>query len=315
MISLLNTVIQDYNVGNQIFTEEIVADLEALFPHDVLIHLPYWDDFSPRTLDYMRRSKVTFFGGANSLTSDMERVKYMGVSAENVHTVPPFVLVGVGWWKYEETPTEQTKYILQHALHKDMVHSVRDHHTQDMLRQCGIENVMVTGCPSVWAFSAEKCLNIPGSKSDSVLLGLSDAVRERAFDEMLVAALHKNYKHLYFWPQGPKDLAYVQSLSDQFQIIPSHLSALDRFLRNTPSVDYVGTRLHTGIRALQHLKRSIIICVDNRAEEMRKSIHLPVVSVDNEVELTQYIHSEFKTDIRIPVAEIRQWKKQFAALQ
>ena len=43
------------------------------------------------------------------------------------------------------------------------------------------------------------------------------------------------------------------------------------------NIEYIGTRLHGGIRALQHGRRTMIIAVDGRAMEKKKDIHLPVV--------------------------------------
>ena len=42
--------------------------------------------------------------------------------------------------------------------------------------------------------------------------------------------------------------------------------------------DYVGTRLHAGILALNYRKRTLIIAVDNRAAEMKTDINLPVIA-------------------------------------
>lgn len=55
-------------------------------------------------------------------------------------------------------------------------------------------------------------------------------------------------------------------------------------------MDFVGTRLHGGIRAMQHKQRAIIIEIDNRAKE---------------------ISSRFENDIQIPFDKVNQWKDQF----
>ena len=47
------------------------------------------------------------------------------------------------------------------------------------------------------------------------------------------------------------------------------------------NIDYVGTRLHAGIRALQHKKRTIIIGIDNRAIEKAKDFNLTVIDRKN----------------------------------
>ena len=52
------------------------------------------------------------------------------------------------------------------------------------------------------------------------------------------------------------------------------LEAFDNLLESEIDLDYIGTRLHAGIRAIQKKRRSIIIGVDNRALEMQKTLIL-----------------------------------------
>ena len=77
-------------------------------------------------------------------------------------------------------------------------------------------------------------------------------------------------------------------------------------------VDYVGTRLHAGIRALSKGHRTIVISIDNRAKNIGKDTGLPTIErEDIEVLLQDKINSEFATNIHMPINNIKQWKKQF----
>lgn len=77
-------------------------------------------------------------------------------------------------------------------------------------------------------------------------------------------------------------------------------------------IDYVGTRLHAGIHALNHKVRSIIIAVDNRATEMGKDINLPILQRQQIGEkLEAHILSDFSTDIQIKQDNIEIFKSQF----
>ena len=94
--------------------------------------------------------------------------------------------------------------------------------------------------------------------------------------------------------------------------IDPSLDALDDLLQ-TESLDYVGTRLHCGIRSLQHKRRSLIIAVDNRATEMGKDFNLPVVQRnDVAITLDKKINSVWRTDIQIDQDAINTWKNQFS---
>ena len=139
-------------------------------------------------------------------------------------------------------------------------------------------------------------------------------MKDVATDKALIKVLVKNYKKVYFWIQGSDDLEYFKSLhsGENIEIIPPTLEAYDRILENVNSLDYIGTRLHAGIRALQKKVRTIIVGIDNRAIEKSKDINLKIILRDDiEDKLELMLKEEFKTDIRLPIASIEKWKNQF----
>jgi len=77
------------------------------------------------------------------------------------------------------------------------------------------------------------------------------------------------------------------------------------------SLDYVGTRLHAGIRALQKSRRTIIIGIDNRSLEKAKDFDITVVERKNLNGLKSRIKKPFTTRIKLPKKEIQRWKSQF----
>lgn len=94
-------------------------------------------------------------------------------------------------------------------------------------------------------------------------------------------------------------------------ILPARLRAYENLL-TSDDMDFVGTRLHAGIKALQNKKRSIIIGVDNRAIEKQKDFNLTVISRDKlKEQLADKVNSNFSTEINIPTENIREWKTQF----
>ena len=76
-------------------------------------------------------------------------------------------------------------------------------------------------------------------------------------------------------------------------------------------IDYVGSRLHGGIHALNHGKRTIIISVDNRASDMREDLNLPVISIyDVKEKLNSMINDSWETEIKINQSVIDSWKAE-----
>jgi len=108
-------------------------------------------------------------------------------------------------------------------------------------------------------------------------------------------------------------MEYLRELIDvkRVEIIPNDFESYTKALTCT-DVDYVGTRLHAGIHALNLGVRSLIVAIDNRAIEMGKDVNLPLIMRENlEQELVVQIRENRKTDIVIPEQEINLWKKQF----
>ena len=92
------------------------------------------------------------------------------------------------------------------------------------------------------------------------------------------------------------------------------IEAFDKILLN-PSIDYVGTRLHAGVRALQCNVRTLILAVDNRALEIGNDVNLNVIKRENVENTLEFINNEYKTDIKLPLENIERWKKSFYSLK
>ena len=101
------------------------------------------------------------------------------------------------------------------------------------------------------------------------------------------------------WPQGAGDQAYARSLGFKGLVIDRKLESLIRIFE-TEEVDYIGTRLHAGILALEHNIKTLIISVDNRAREMGKDLGLPVIARETIADLADEFDavSEFELDVQ-----------------
>lgn len=115
-----------------------------------------------------------------------------------------------------------------------------------------------------------------------------------------------------FGHNGNGDYDYLKKLGliKEVNIIEPTLKAYDELLEKT-DIDFVGTRLHGGIRAMQKCRRAIIISIDNRAKEMSKNYNIKIVERDNMENLEKVINSEFNTIINLPEDNIKKWKEQF----
>jgi polysaccharide pyruvyl transferase WcaK-like protein len=195
---------------------------------------------------------------------------------------------------------------------KNNLLSVRDRYTEQRLIEIGVKNVIYTACPTMWELSPEFCKEIPITKAENVITTLTHYKRDVGRDRTMLNILLACYSKVFFFAQQADDIAYLKELgfSERVEIIKPSLAAFDNILR-FENVDFVGTRLHAGIRALNFKRRSLIIAVDNRATEIKKDTNLPVLLSDEISSLQELIYSKIHLDILLPNDSIRRWKSQF----
>lgn len=165
------------------------------------------------------------------------------------------ILIGVGTQSYNQKINLYTRLAYKYMFNSDFFHSVRDSYTEKKLKEIGIKNVINTACPTMWMLTSEHCQQIPKVKGENAVFTLTDYKPNICRDTYMISTLVKNYNTVYFWPQGYGDMDYFKSLNikNEIKIIPSTLSDYDNLLKNN-DVDFIGTRLHGGMRALQQKK-------------------------------------------------------------
>ena len=206
-----------------------------------------------------------------------------------------------------------TGWLLRRVLHPTALHSVRDSQAQRMLAAIGITNTITTGCPTLWNWSPEACATLPRTRAEAVVTTLNTYIPDRAADARLIETLRARYNTVHAWVQTAEDHDWLRSFGDDIRILEPSLAAYDRLLTSAPSLDYVGNRLHGGIRALQHGRRAIIIEIDNRAQEMVRDFQLPTVARTDIARLEAMIDSDLAIAVTPPTDAITRWKTTLAA--
>ena len=335
-ITKIAPFISTANVGDYIIFDYCDKVFSEIFGDYLGISIPSREKLSRAGAQAILASDYTFVCGTNLLSSDMMRYKQWeidlktrfriasaGIAKKNMYRLDLLrtnllkfhvILIGAGWWNYQTPPTIYTRKVLNGLLDKKFIHSVRDSYTEKMLRGIGIHNVINTSCPTMWRLTEEFCSSIPHQKQDIVVTTITDYRKDIERDRSMIELLLSSYKAVFLWLQSYEDIAYLEALgySHQVQIIPPTLKCYDEFLAKN-NVDYIGTRLHGGIRALNHKKRACIIGVDNRAVEIAKDTNLSVVRNDDiDHRLREWIYAEQPVSIKIPLSNISKWKSQFS---
>jgi polysaccharide pyruvyl transferase WcaK-like protein len=258
-----------------------------------------------------KNADYKFVGGTNLLIPNMlTHFPQWNLNIFNYKAVAGCVLVGVGAGAGEKT-NKYTKHLYKKLLNHEFFHSARDERSRQIMENYGVK-ALNTGCVTMWKLTPEFCKQIPTKKADRVVFTLTSSVNKDEKDQELIDILLKNYKQVYFWPQGIDDYDYFKQFNniDDIILIDSDLKTYDKLL-NGDNLDYVGTRLHGGVYAMRHKKRTIIISIDERAREINKCNNLNCIEKSHIQKLDELINSEFTTEIRMPYDEINKWKNQF----
>lgn len=312
-ISLFEPRISSENIGDHIIQDYCMTIFKDIFGESMFVSIPTRSKLTKRNYSHIQSSDFSFVCGTNLLASNMRKRKQWDIDFKDTRHIKEAVLFGVGWWQYQESPDLYTKSLLKRILSNDLVHSVRDSYTENQLKSIGITNVVNTACPTMWGLSPEFCKTIPTSKSKNVVTTLTNYNKNPQSDKAFLDVLLRSYEKVYVWLQAIEDYSYTKSLlnNPRIHFVAPTLSEYDLLLNNV-DVEYVGTRLHGGIRALNSRKRSIILAVDNRATEISRDTNLMVLQRDEDHQkLETIINSEFETSIVLPEKNINKWKSQF----
>lgn len=314
-IVLLNTALGSDNLGDEIIAHYYSKMITDVFNPEKVYNVATHCKPSEQDIQELLNTEYAVVIGTNFLSPQMEL--YSGWQFDNkLIKMRNVVLFGVGWWGYKK-PSLYSKYVYRRILSKHITHSVRDEQTLKMLNSIGIKNVINTNCLTMLGLE-KTCNNIPKEKADKVIFTVTGVMKRREFDQSMIDILQQNYKDIYFWPQGDYDLQYLKTLKniENITILDRTLAAYTNLLEETSNLDYIGTRLHGGIHAMQNGHRSIIIAIDNRAVEISRDTGLPIIR-DNEIsdKLNNLINTNWETKIQLNNDLIKEWYSSFSKIK
>ncbi|WP_288760843.1 polysaccharide pyruvyl transferase family protein [uncultured Lacticaseibacillus sp.] len=322
-VLLFDTSVVTENLGDFIIMDAVRKQLRSMFPDSFFVNTPTHDVFGPSTKAWASQADYKFVGGTNLLTN-----RFRGRSSAQWRfgirdtSIKDIVGVGLGWQsdiQYDrliDVPLKRAQSLIYNrSLSKRYLHSVRDSFTQNKLSKMGIESIN-TACVTMWELTPEHLEKIPKYKQDTVVTTITNywhtSENLTAYKKLLELLLD-NYSHVKLWIQAKDDLGLFRSLNiqdeDRIELIPPSLDAYDAAL--SEQVDYIGTRLHAGIRALQHGRRTLIVQLDNRAREIARDTNLSTMDYRDLSGLSNFINTQQPMDIHVPFDQIKLWKSQF----
>lgn len=310
------------NLGDLIIQDAVVREVNRLFRDAKVVRYSTHSPLTTAQLHALPQMDVILVGGTNLLTSYFRPWNRWNEHAKcwsnqwSIHLLDALrirraILLGTGWVTYQGEPDILARLMHHTVLNRSKIHSVRDEYSRQKLIDIGIPHVLNTGCVTMWGLAEVDAQRIPTDKGENALLMLTDYAKNHEIDARLLKTLKERYKQVYAWPQGTEDAPYLKELEFSGVVLERSLSALDAFIQSDLSFDYIGTRLHGGIRCLQNRRRTLIIEVDNRAAEIAKDTGLPTLKRDDFTTLGRWIEGSPPPQILLPLKAIQEWRDQF----
>lgn len=262
------------------------------------------------------KADYKFILGTNLLTANIFRSMgqwQLGILDRRIYKNS--ILMGVGTTKSHQNMTHYTRLVYEQILRKDIAHSVRDAESKEFLSTIKDIHVINTGCPSLWKLTADVCEKIPTTKAPNAVITVSGHEKHRNYakDQILLDCVEKNYDRIYLWVQTSEDENYFNMLKHKKDVTMIYSFKDYESVCKNGKVDYVGTRLHGGIYAMQCGARSIIVEIDHRAAGIRETNNINTIKRAelSSNKLEAMIHSVIKTEVHLKDREIKEWLSQF----
>ena len=311
---LLDTAMGSDNSGDHVIMDACGDIASELFSGEVAhVATHYYSE----ELELLPPRSVKLLCGTNILYTHMADQKQWAL-ARKLRNNLNVCLFGVGMSDIgvDDHMDDYTRRFYQTVLSRDCLHSVRDGLTKRRLQEAGIDNVVNTACPTMWSLTPQRQAEISTTRSDTVVTSITDYCFDPMLDARMLETLKGLYKNVLVWVQGSHDIDWcLDKITDlsEFRLIGPNIEDLNKAI-STEDFDYIGTRLHAGIRCLNGLHRSLIVSIDNRARQIGKDTGLPVVERHEgfEKEIAAWVESPTKTEIELPWREINRWKAQFS---
>ncbi|MDV2976877.1 UNVERIFIED_CONTAM: polysaccharide pyruvyl transferase family protein [Actinomycetes bacterium ARC8] len=308
-IGWLDPSLNSRNTGDQIIADAVHRELSTTLADAAIVRLPTQTFLSKAERELAKSCDKFIVGGTNILNGNIPRYIQWRLDPGSYQTYKGRVsTMGVGWWQYQAPANKLSQHIWRKVLGKG-TNSVRDSYTQRRLAEHGISSVN-TSCPTVWGLPATT--EASAVAPDQVLMTITDYHKNPQRDLRLIEGLRDRYREVLVWPQGSQDREYLRGLDPKIKFIGPELSDFDSALSHG-SIDYVGTRLHAGIRALQFGIKSTILAIDNRATEISRDIGISIMSNSLSADDWNEVDNRKPISLAIPHTAIGQWKEDVGA--
>lgn len=287
------------NAGDFLIRERANLLLRRYRPDRELVDMDGWRPITDEQLEVVNGAKAILLTGGPSVRPNMRPGVYsLRSRLEDIEV--PITTLGVGWrsasgdWPRTRQVvfSPQSRELLDRMTHDGLSLSVRDYHTLNVLRHAGVQNIVMTACPALYAPGVDGGFAAPTkvgriSVSIGVRMSQSPAMwrqtlalmegTQRAFpDAKVVAVFHHSLDEGFEKAYGRgNSLSFAQRrlalwLNERgFEYVDVSGSADAMRAHYEASDLHVGYRVHAHILMTSLMRPSLLLAEDSRGSALR----------------------------------------------
>ncbi|WP_299007656.1 polysaccharide pyruvyl transferase family protein [uncultured Shewanella sp.] len=290
------------NAGDFLIKYRAKEILKIERPDRDIIDIDGWKAFDEKTLQIVNNAEALILMGGPALQRDMYPKVYPLVS-DLTKITTKITMMGVGWkslsGNWEDTKnyplSNSTRKLLKRIERDNLLSSVRDYHTKNVLNNIGFSNVLMTGCPATYVhdFFDEKLeikkinklafsLGVSFINSKEMLIQMEESilkVKEYCLNNeiKLEIVFHHSTKKEFLNTHGAfskhlkEHLKFIDWLEKNDIIWKDISGSAKNLIAYYQDCDiHVGYRVHAHIFMNSISKPSILIAEDGRGKALRR---------------------------------------------
>lgn len=315
IVTLFEPVTGGFNLGDSIIVESVRREVAAIAPDARIWPIALHQPLANKQRRRLESVDVALVAGSNMINLRahrwlLRRENRWAIYRRDLSSLRGrVVLAGVGLDRAAPRSNRFGRQTYDMVLNPRASHAVRDSATRDHLLSHCRHDVLNTSCPTLWQLGPDHLERVERGKATDAVTTLTDYRPDAVRDRQLLETLLHCYRRVYLWPQGWKDTEYLHSLDVQgIRLVQPSLAAFDALLESDTILDYVGTRLHGGIRALQKGRRVLVVGVDHRAGAIAADTGLPVLERAAVSELAERCEEPRTMALHLPRQAIQGWR-------
>ena len=289
------------NAGDFLIKYRAKELLASLRPDRQFIDINAWENLDDnRLLDLVNNSKALILTGGPAIGKHMYGKTYrLTYNLDKIKV--PIITFGLGWnsetgdWENIDSYqfTERSRSLIKRISESGYMNSVRDYHSYHLMKNSGVQNIMMTGCPVLYKPEKfDQTISIGKSKKILFSLGVmfAESKRMEAQVKKLITSLteyfgnsnvaiafHHSLDPTYLKTVDPRRNLFKKNVEFSKWLDIKKIEYIDisgsaeKLIESYSKVDlHIGYRVHAHIFMSSISKPSILLSEDGRGAALKE---------------------------------------------